>query len=61
MLMNGTRDSLLPDTSSATICIPIISRAIAMIRPANTAPKAGEANIITDIVTAKIPTPIVKP
>jgi hypothetical protein len=58
---DGTIDSLLPDTPAATICIPIISRAIAIISPANTAPKTGDANIITDIITAKIPTPIVKP
>ena len=58
---DGTRDSLLPDTPAATICIPIISRAIAIIRPANIAPITGAANIITDIITAKTPTPMVKP
>ena len=58
---DGTRDSLLPDTPAATICIPIISRAIAIMRPANTALKTGAANIIIDIITAKTPTPMVKP
>jgi hypothetical protein len=58
---DGTRDSLLLDTPAATICIPIISRAIAIMRPANTAPKTGAANIIIDIITAKTPTPMVKP
>lgn len=58
---DGISDSLLPDTPAATICIPIISRAIAIISPANIAPKIGDATIITDIITAKIPTPIVKP
>ena len=52
---DGTRDSLLPDSPAATICIPVISKAIAIIRPANRAPKTGDANIIADIITAKTP------
>jgi hypothetical protein len=31
------------------------------MRPANTALKTGAANIIIDIITAKTPTPMVKP
>lgn len=48
----------LPPIPALIICMPIISRIIAMIKPAKTAPKNGDTIIKPPKITAKTPTPM---
>jgi hypothetical protein len=57
-VLDGLSRASLPAIPALIISIPIISKAIPMSKPAKAAPKNGDTSIITDIMTARTPTPM---